>query len=107
MAKYIRRGLDPFKVIVRKLSWSFRCRVLQSDSILLKTIVNSMYIIRCKLSRKWNVAILISSDERVMSQQIDLFLLFCSFLLLLSCSFCVFMHVHIMPIMFYGMYFLK
>ena len=40
---FIKRGLDPFKVIIRKLSWSFRCRVLQSDNILLKTIVNSMY----------------------------------------------------------------
>ena len=55
---FIKRGLDPFKVIVRKLSWSFRCRVLQSDNILLKTIVNSMYFIWCKLSRKWNAAIL-------------------------------------------------
>ena len=36
------RGLDPFKVIVWKLSWSFRRRALQSDNILLKTIVNSM-----------------------------------------------------------------
>ena len=54
----ISRGLDPFKVIVRKLSWSFRCRVLQSDNMLLKTIVNSMYFMRCELSRKWNAAIL-------------------------------------------------
>ena len=55
---FIKRGLDPFKVIIRKLSWSFRCRVLQSDNILLKTIVNSMYFMWCKLSRKWNAAIL-------------------------------------------------
>ena len=54
----ISRGLDPFKVIVRKLSWSFRSRVLQSDNMLLKIIVNSMYFMRCKLSRKWNAAIL-------------------------------------------------
>ena len=54
----ISRGLDPFKVIVRELSWSFRCRVLQSDNMLLKTIVNSMYFMRGKLSRKWNAAIL-------------------------------------------------
>ena len=54
----ISRGLDPFKVIVRKLSWSFRSRVLQSNNMLLKTIVNSMYFMRCKLSRKWNAAIL-------------------------------------------------
>ena len=54
----IRRGLDPFKAIVRKLSWSFRCRVLQGDNIPLKTIVNSMYFMWCKLSRNWNVAIL-------------------------------------------------
>ena len=54
----ISRGLDPFKVIVRKLSWSFRSRVLQSDNMLLKTIVNSMYFMRCKLPRKWNAAIL-------------------------------------------------
>ena len=55
---FIKRGLDPFKVIIRKLSWSFRCRVLQSDNILLKTIVNSMHFMWCKLSRKWNAAIL-------------------------------------------------
>ena len=55
---FIKRGLDPFKVIIRKLSWSFRCRVLQSDNILLKTIVNSMYFMWCKLSRKWNADIL-------------------------------------------------
>ena len=54
----ISRDLDPFKVIVRKLSWSFRSRVLQSDNMLLKIIVNSMYLMRCKLSRKWNAAIL-------------------------------------------------
>ena len=49
---FITRGLDPFKVIVRKLSWSFRSRVLQSDNILLKTVVNNMYFMWCKLSRK-------------------------------------------------------
>ena len=54
----IRKGLGPFKVIVGKLSWSFGCRVLQSDNILLKTIVNYIYFMRRKLSRKWNVAIL-------------------------------------------------
>ena len=50
--KLIRRGLDPFKVIVRKLSWSFRCRVLQSDNILLKSTVDSMHFMWSRLSRK-------------------------------------------------------
>ena len=49
---FIRRGLDPFKVIVRKLPWSFRCKVLRGDNIVLKTIVNSIYILWSKFSRK-------------------------------------------------------
>ena len=39
----IRRGLDPFKGIVRKLSWSFRCKVLQSDNILFSTPLTDIY----------------------------------------------------------------
>ena len=48
----IRRCLDPFKVITRKLPWSFRFRVLQSDNILLKTIVNSMHFVMGKVVQK-------------------------------------------------------
>ena len=38
--------------IARKLPWSFRCRVLQSDNILLKTIVNSMHFVMGKVVQK-------------------------------------------------------
>ena len=52
----IRRSL----VIVRKLSWPFRCRVVQSDNILLRTIVNSMYFMSSKLFRKWDAAAILN-----------------------------------------------
>ena len=33
----IRRGLDPFKVVMRKLVCSFRTRIIQSNNVLLET----------------------------------------------------------------------
>ena len=55
---FIKRSLDPFKVIVRKLTCSFRSRILHSDNLLLKTIVDSLYFTFSKLTRKWNTAVL-------------------------------------------------
>ena len=37
----IRRGLDPFKVVMRKLVCSFRTRIIQSNNVLLETVVDS------------------------------------------------------------------
>ena len=42
----------------------FRCRVLQCDNILLKAIVNIMYFMWSKMSRKWTAAI--PGDEIVL-----------------------------------------
>ena len=55
---FISRGLNPFTVVVRKLIGSFRNRVLHSDNSLVKTIVDSIHFIYCKLTRKWNNAVL-------------------------------------------------
>ena len=54
----IRRGLDPFKVVMRKLVCSFRTRIIQSNNVLLETIVGSMHFMHSKLTRKWNAAVL-------------------------------------------------
>ena len=54
----IRRGLDPFKVVIRKLVCSFRSRIIQSNNVLLETIVGSMHFMHSKLTRKWNAAVL-------------------------------------------------
>lgn len=53
----INRGLNPFKVILRKQMCSLRKRILQSDNILVATIAESMYFICCKLTRKWNSSV--------------------------------------------------
>ena len=55
---FIRRGLNPFKVVIRKLTFSFRNRVLRSDNCLLKTIVDSLHFMFSKLTRKWNATVL-------------------------------------------------
>ena len=54
----IRRGLDPFKVVTRKLVCSFRTRIIQRNNALLETIVGSMHFMHSKLTRKWNAAVL-------------------------------------------------
>ena len=54
----IRRGSDPFKVVMRKLVCSFRTRIIQSNNVLLETIVGSMHFMHSKLTRKWNAAVL-------------------------------------------------
>jgi len=51
---FISNGLNPFIVIVRKLIVSFRSRILHSDNILVRTIVESMHFLSCKLTQKWN-----------------------------------------------------
>ena len=53
----INRGLSPFKVIIRKLTGSFRNRVLNSENMLLKTIADSYYFMFSKLTSKWNAAL--------------------------------------------------
>ena len=55
---FIRRGLHPFLVIIRKSIVSFRNRMLDSSNILVKTIVESMYFLSCKLTCLWNRAVL-------------------------------------------------
>ena len=55
---FIRRGLHPFLVIIRKYIVSFRNRILDSSNILVKTIVESMYFLSCKLTCLWNRAVL-------------------------------------------------
>ena len=55
---FIRRGLDPFKVVINKLVCSFRTRIVQSNNVLLETIVGSMHCMHSKLTSKWNAAVL-------------------------------------------------
>ena len=55
---FVSRGLGPFKVIVRMLICTFRNGILQSNNILLKTIVSSMYLMFSKMTGKWNAAVL-------------------------------------------------
>ena len=54
----IRRGLDPFKVIIRKWVCSFRNRITQSNNVLLETVVGSMHFMHSKLTRKGKAAVL-------------------------------------------------
>ena len=54
----IRRGLDPFKVVMRKLVWSFRTRIIQCNNVLLENIAGSMHFMHSKLTRKWNASVL-------------------------------------------------
>ena len=50
---FVTRGLNPFIVIVRKLIVSLRKRLLNSENTLVKTIVDSLYFVNCKLVEKW------------------------------------------------------
>ena len=47
----IKRGLDPFKVNIRKLMCSFRTRIIQSNNVLLETIVGCMHFVYSKLTK--------------------------------------------------------
>ena len=58
MINLIRRGLDPFKVVIRKLVCSFRTRIIQINNVLLETIIGSIHFMHSKLTRKWNAAAL-------------------------------------------------
>ena len=50
---FVNRQLDPFVVVLRKLVVSFRSRLLKSDNILIRTLVNSLYFIHSRLSNTW------------------------------------------------------
>ena len=54
----IRRSLNPFTVIIKKLICSFRTRIMQSNNVSLETIVGGMHFMHSKLTRKWNAAVL-------------------------------------------------
>jgi len=53
-ASFITRGMDPFPVLLRKSIISFRARVLDSDNLLLKAIVDSEFFTLCRLVKFWN-----------------------------------------------------
>ena len=56
-AIFITRGMDPFPVLLRKSITSFRTRVLDSENVLLKTIVDSEFFTSCRLVKFWNSVI--------------------------------------------------
>ena len=56
-ASFISRGMDPFPVLLRKSITSFRTRVLDTDNILLKAIVDSEFFTSCRIVKFWNSVI--------------------------------------------------
>jgi len=50
----ILRRLDPFTVLVRKCIFSFMERIHQSNNILIKTTLNTVYFLFCQLSSRWS-----------------------------------------------------
>ncbi len=48
------RGLNPFIVIARKQTVSFKRRLLHTKNSLVKTIVDSLYFVNSKLVKKWD-----------------------------------------------------
>ncbi len=51
---FVTRNLNPFPVILRKSIVSFRSRILNSNNVLVYTIVNSMYFMFSDLTKHWN-----------------------------------------------------
>jgi endonuclease/exonuclease/phosphatase family metal-dependent hydrolase len=58
-AHLLKLSLSPLKVIIRKLICSFRNRIMHSENVLLRTIVNSVYFMFSSVTKKWNSSILL------------------------------------------------
>jgi len=52
--KCIEYNVDCLKVLLRKSVFSFRCRILECDNILVQGITKSTYFMSCKLNSRWN-----------------------------------------------------
>ena len=51
---FISNRLDPFTVLRRKQVLSFRKRIMSSENLLIKTIVNSLHFLSSGLTVRWN-----------------------------------------------------
>ena len=58
---FIRVGMNPFPVLVRKMVVSFRDRILSSDNVIIKAIVNSLFFTFSAMSANWNKLIFVMS----------------------------------------------
>ena len=53
--EYVTNFIDSLNVILRKTLYSLRKRLLESDNVLVKSLVNSDFCIRnSSLTKKWN-----------------------------------------------------
>ena len=57
-AEFIARDIDPF-VVLRKAIASFRKRIFSSENILVRTVVDSVFLTFCRLSRRWSKALFV------------------------------------------------
>ena len=52
-AEFVKSSVDGFRAVIRKLIHNFRCRVLNSNNILVQCISNSVYFLSSKLNSHW------------------------------------------------------
>ena len=53
-AKCVEFDVDCFKVLLRKLTYSLRCRILSSENVLIQSIVKSCFFLCSSLTNRWN-----------------------------------------------------
>jgi hypothetical protein len=52
--KCLEYNVDSLKVLLRKSAYSFRCRILQCDNILIQGLNKSNFFVSCSLTKRWN-----------------------------------------------------
>ena len=58
-AEFIVRDMEPLVVILCKAVASFRKHIFSNDNILVRTVVDNIYFIFCRLSRRWSKALFV------------------------------------------------
>ena len=46
-------NLPAFDVLLRKYMYNFKCRIFNSENLIVKCITNWCYFIDCRLHREW------------------------------------------------------